>query len=143
MPNQIVQMPTLCQCRQLLSKHKDQVFAEKYPQGQFVLHRTYSTTNPRWSIFWSWTRGNSPTIRKVGCGVASHTGYRGEYSPQPVQWDRPLGKRTDYKTLEKMLQAAEKFNFPVDLVTMFIQEYNTKHAEIERTRERFHPVEAK
>jgi hypothetical protein len=138
----IQRLPSLREHRRLLSAEADRLFAEKYPQGQFSLLRPYpgDRNRPGLQIFWRWRRAYSiATLRGVGC--YSHQAPREnmfgtmQYRPMVLEYEMWVsGRKTHYKTLEKMIKAAEKFDFPADFIRMFVEEYNTKHAEIERER---------
>jgi hypothetical protein len=127
----IQRLPSRAEYTRLLNIQEDQDFVDRYPQGQFLIRRPDSPRFKTVEIFWRWSR-RSDWRNPTSLGVSSHETYHTEYRPHVVQHDIGLGKRTYYKTLEALIKASERFGFPSDLVALFVQEYNTKHEQIER-----------
>jgi hypothetical protein len=123
-----VQLPTRAEYKRLMNIKEDQEFADRYPQGQFIIIRSDNSSYPGFALHWKWIRGDWGTFSS-SFGVTDFTHRR---IPRVVSIDPSLGKRSYYKTLEKTITAAEKFDLPSNLIAMFVQEYNARHEEIER-----------
>ncbi len=105
-------------------------YEDRFPVGRFYLlrntqyNRVAAERKISYEIYWQKDRkGLGMTTQKSTYHAQNEVlGYTGLYYAK--SYGRPRGtKTTQYESLEKMLLAAQKFRFPINLIEAFVTKY--------------------